>query len=100
MADWILYTTIGCAALIALLLAVLILRGKIELGDIEIGWPPKITFKSKSGASSSPAGGADEFSAEDESKMGDINLDGAAQNVSVKAKGKSEIGDITVKRKM
>jgi hypothetical protein len=100
MADWILYTTIGCAALIALLLAVLILRGKIELGDIEIGWPPKITFKSKSGASSSPAGGADVIGAEGKSKIGKVNIEGAAPNFSASAKEESEIGDITVKRKM
>lgn len=102
MPDWVLYTTIGCAALIVLLLAVLMVRGKIELGDIELGWPPKITFKSKSsgsGSSTTPTG-SDTVSADGESSMGNVLIDGAAPRVDVAAKNKSTMGDVTIKRKM
>jgi hypothetical protein len=40
MTDWTLYTITGAAALLVILLIIFVVRGKITIGEIEIGWPP------------------------------------------------------------
>ncbi|WP_274542403.1 hypothetical protein [Candidatus Oscillochloris fontis] len=40
MADWLLYPLVGAAVVLVLLLVVLMLKGKIVIGEIELGWPP------------------------------------------------------------
>lgn len=97
MADWMLYTILGAAALLVILLAALIIRGKLVLGEIEIGWPPKITLRPKGGGPS--AGSKDEVVAKNDGKIGAVSIEGAAENFSATADG-GEIGDVTVKRKL
>lgn len=98
MADWLLYTTIGIAVVFVIFMSVLILRGKIVLGSVEIGWPPKITFVPKGG--SGAGGTADVISAEGKGKIGNVNIEGAAPSFSATAKDEGQVGDISIKRKM
>ncbi len=97
MPDWMLYTIIGFAVLLLVLLIVLIVSGKLVFGGIEMGWPPKIKLVPKGGGSA-VAGSKDEVTAKNKGKVGNVEIEGAAQNTSFKADG-GEIGDVKVKRK-
>ncbi len=97
MPDWLTYTIIGFAVLFVMLMAVLIMKKKIVLGSIEIGWPPKITFVPQGGGSG--GSGKDEISARNKGKIGDVDIVGAADNFSATADD-GEIGGIKIKRKM
>ncbi len=98
MADWMLYTIIGAALLLVGLLIILIVRGKITIGEIEIGWPPKIKLTPK-GDGSPPPGSKDKITARERAKIGNVEIEGAASNFEAEADN-AEIGDIKVKRKM
>ena len=98
MADWMLYTIIGAALFLIGLLVILIVRGKITIGEIEIGWPPKIKLSPK-GDGSLPPGSRDEIVAKDKGEIGNVKIEGAASSFKAEADG-GKIGDIEVKRKM
>ncbi|MBO9334338.1 MAG: hypothetical protein J7455_05960 [Roseiflexus sp.] len=68
MTDWTLYTITGAAALLVILLIIFVVRGKITIGEIEIGWPPTIKLTPK-GDDSPPAGSKDEIIAKNEGKI-------------------------------
>ena len=97
MTDWLLYTLIGAAVLLVIFLAVLIVKGKIVLGTIEIGWPPKVTFVPKGRGPA--AGSKDELTAKNKGEIGDVDIDGAASSFSATADG-GKIGGVKVKRKL
>jgi len=98
MADWMLYTIIGAALLLVGLLIILIVRGKITIGEIEIGWPPKIKLTPK-GDGSPPPGSKDEIIAKYKGEIGNVKIEGAASSFKAEADS-GKIGDIEVKRKM
>lgn len=97
MADWMLYTILGAATLLVILLVVLIVKGKLVFGEIEIGWPPKITLNPKRDGPA--AGSKDEVVAKNDGKIGAVSIEGAAESFSATADG-GEIGDIKVKRNL
>ncbi|MBO9367073.1 MAG: hypothetical protein J7466_20235 [Roseiflexus sp.] len=99
MADWMLYTIIGAVTLLVILLIILVVRGKITIGEIEIGWPPKIKLTPKSDGSL-PPGSKDEIVAKNEGEIGNVKIKGAAPSFRAEADNKGKIGDVEVERKM
>ncbi|WP_153188296.1 hypothetical protein, partial [Candidatus Oscillochloris fontis] len=93
MADWLLYTIVGAAVVLVLLLVVLMLKGKIVIGEIELGWPPTIKLVPKTGASAD-LGSHNQIRTADAAKVAGVEFESKLPGLSIDARGTSEVSQI------
>ncbi|MDW8392413.1 MAG: hypothetical protein RMK84_20040 [Oscillochloridaceae bacterium] len=94
MEPWMLAAILAGALVIVGALVVLLRRGGWKVSEISV-WPPNAKIQP---VDNKPVAPGDHLSVTEESKVGNVTIDGAAPNVTVEVRKQSEAGDIAIKR--
>jgi len=94
--EWLLIG-VGVVVLIFIVGLIMLLRSGWTVSEVTL-WPPNAKITPPNRSPTAPTPNADTFLAKNKSKLGKINVEGAADTTNVTAQDESEIGDISIKR--